>query len=350
MFRHLMAGIIFGVVCGPAVPTFAADSPPDSMAVDSILPTTPVPTIVVIEPPPIWHPTRADTLMFQSVSRRVRPDATARVFSRLGKIEVRGLDVSLHGVHTPGQPESSLLWADVTRVQVRHSSAGKGAIAGGLVFGAVGFIGMASMTHDCESFEITCGANGGDVVAGTLGAFAIGTLVGALVAAPFHHWTDVPIDKDVRSTGGSTFDDQRRGFTLELGAGPGWASMSNTVYPDDQSTNMAASTRVRLGHGFSERWTLAYVNDVSVYHGLTGITGLGVSRFTAPGAPSLTLELVGGIATRQNENQEMWEPGIQAGLGLEFSRHWLLRASILHASFDNADWNVVSTSIGRMWY
>jgi hypothetical protein len=175
--------------------------------------------------------------------------------------------------------------------------------------------------------------------------------LGALVAAPFHHWKDVPIDKHVRSSGESnTFDGLRRGFTLEIAAGPAWASMSNTIYPDDQTTNMAASTRIRLGHGFSERFTLAYVNDVSVYHGFTGITGLGVSRFTAPKARSLTLELVGGIATRQNDNQEMWEPGIQAGLGFEFSRHWLLRASILHASFDNADWNVVSTSVGRMWY
>jgi len=346
--RRLIVAILLAAVFARAGLASAEGGAPDSVAVASDLDA--VPATVAAKAPPIWHPTRADTLMFQSVSRRVKPDATARVFSQRGNVEVLGRAMNLRGVHTLGQPESSLLWTDVTKVQVRHSAAGTGAIVGGLLFGAAGLIGMAAMTHDCGSFEITCGASSGDVVAGTLGAFAVGTLVGAVLGAPFHQWKDVPIDRDVRSQGRSTFDDLRHGFTLELAVGPGWASVSNTVYPDDQSTDVAASTRFRLGHGFSERWTLAYVNDVSVYHGFTGITGLGVSRFTAPSTPSLTLELVGGVATRQNDNQAMWEPGIQAGLGFEFSRHWLLRASILHASFDNADWNVVSTSIGRLWY
>src|SRR6188508_1677842 len=257
--RHLIVAIILAVVFARPGRAFAEGGASDSVAVASDLDD--VPTTVAAKAPPIWHPTRADTLMFLSVSRRVKPDATARVFSQRGNVEVLGRAMSLEGVHTLGQPESSLLWADVTKVQLRHSAAGTGAIVGGLLFGAAGLIGMAAMTHDCGPFELTCGASSGDVVAGTLGAFAVGTLVGAVLGAPFHQWKDVPIDRNVRSPGGSTFDGLRHGFTLELAVGPGWASMSNTVYPDDQSTDVAASTRFRLGHGFSERWTLAYVND-----------------------------------------------------------------------------------------
>lgn len=301
--------------------------------------------------PAVWHPTRADTLMFQSVSRRVKPDGKARVYSRHGQIEVPGQAMSLVGVRLFERPDSTLPWADVTKVQSRHSVAGKGALAGGILFGVAGLIGMSAATQDCEGMGFTpCGASGGDVVAGTVGAFAIGSLLGALVTAPFHQWSDVPLDREVRSPGEATFNDLRRGFTLELAGGPSLVAQSNTVFPSNENSDVGVSTRFRLGHGFSERWTLAYVNDVSFYHGFTGITGLGVSRFTSPRAPSVTLELVGGIATKQDAGQAQWNPGIQAGLGFEFSRHWLLRASILHASFDSGDWNVVGTSIGRLWY
>lgn len=147
--------------------------------------------------PAVWHPTRADTLMFQSVERRVKPDASARVFSRGGVIEVTGRAIGLRGVSLHDRADSTLPWASVSKVQVRKSAAGRGALVGGIVFGAAGLIGMASMTHDCGSFEFTCGAKTGDVIAGTLGAFAIGALVGTIVAAPFHSWKDVPMDAEI---------------------------------------------------------------------------------------------------------------------------------------------------------
>jgi len=339
--RCLSVGITLAMVHGSSARAWAEAAVSDSSSADS--------TLHGWRAPALWHPTRADTLMFQSVSRRVKPDATARVFSRYGTVEVPGRAMSLEGVHRFGRAESTFLWADVTNVQVRKSSSGQGALVGGIVFGAAGLIGMASMTHDCGTFEITCGASSGDVVAGTIGAFAIGTLLGALVTAPFHHWADVPIDKDVTAPSRSTFDDSRRGFTIELSAGPGWASTS-IPFSTTTNTEVTAFTRFRLGHGFSERWAAAYVNDVAWKDGLSGITGVGVTRFTSSKTPSLALELVGGVATRQGADQSLWSPGVQAGLGVEFSRHWLLRASILHTTFDSVDYNAVGTSIGRLWY
>lgn len=346
--RHLIMAIMLGAVSAWAGRAFAEGSPSDSVAVDSAL--NAAPTVVATQAPPVWHPTRADTLMFQSVSRRVKPDATVRVLSRRGDFEVKGRAMTLRGVRSSSQPDSMLPWANVTKVQMRKSSAGQGAIVGGILFGAAGLIGMASMTHDCGSFEFGCGASSGDVVAGTLGAFAIGTLVGTVVAAPFHHWNDVPVDKEVRSSAPgsirSTFDDSRRGFTLELSGGPSWARASYS----GANTDVSALTRLRLGHGFSERWSAAYVNDVTWSDGLVGITGIGVSRFTTTRTPSVAMELVGGVATVQSSGQAIWSVGVQAGLGFEFSRHWLMRATFLHASFEGTEYNIVGTSIGRLWY
>ena len=354
--RHLVLGMILAAVCAPSAQAYVGEGASDSIAIDSgtidrtVTPTTPVTS------PPVWHPTRADTLMFQSVQRHVKPDAAARVFSRTGVTNVQGHAMTLQGVRGSGPSDSILPWSEVAKVQVRGSAAGQGAIVGGILFGAAGFIAMASMTHDCGSFEIGCGASSGDVVTGTLGAFAIGSLVGAVVAAPFHKWKDVHLDKknihldqEGGTPGRSPFDDLRRGFTIELDAGLGGATGSDP-FSSDANTGVSPFTRFRLGHGLSERWALAYVNDAVWSDGLTGITGLGASRFTSAKAPSLTLELTGGVATRQSGGDAAWNLGVQAGLGFEFSRHWLMRASLLQTSFNGKDHSIIGTSIGRLWY
>jgi hypothetical protein len=353
MARHLIVGIViavFSASCERALAGGSGDM--DSTAVDS---TASVPaaradstaTVPVVRAASI--PTRADSVAFQSVSRRVKPDASARVLSRRGTVDVHGRDMRLQGVHRYGQPDSTLPWADVTQVQTRGSAAGRGAIVGAVLFGGLGMIAMASSTDPCdEAFEIDCGANTGDVIAGTVGSAAIGALVGTVVAAPFRRWKDVDLD----SPKGSTFNDSRRGFMLELGVGPGWTSAPEELVPNARNTNFAGFTRFRLGLGLSERWTLAYVNDVAWNDETTGITGVGLSMFTASGAPSWTLDLAGGLAAREDLQSDgaVWGAGVQAGLGYEFSRHWLMRATFLYASFDGVNRNIIGTSIGKLWY
>jgi hypothetical protein len=346
----VIAGVIIWAVCTASEQAWA-DAGEDSTAVDSIssVSTGGVSTVRAPSPP---APTRADTLAFRSVTSRVKPDEFARVFSRRGNVDVQGRGIILQGVRRFGNPDSTVPWSDVTKVQARGSAASRGALVGGLLFGAAGLMAMASYTDPCDEFiEITCGANTGDVIVGTLAAAGAGALAGMVLASPFRQWKDVDLrSPKVNTFGDSTFDDSRRGFTLELGAGTGWATADNAIHPDSKHTDLAGFTRVRLGHGLSERWTVACVNDLTWIHGLTGITGLGVSRFSSRKAPSWTLELAGGGAMRKNEHQTTWGGGIQAGLGFEFVPHWLMRATVLHASFDDADWTVVGTSVGKLWY
>lgn len=341
----LIAGVIIGSVY-TASGRALADGGEDSTAVDSTA------GVSTVRAPSAPAPTRADTLAFRSVTGRMKPDAFARVFSRRGDVDVQRHGITLQGVRRFGNPDSTIPWRDVTQVQVRGSAAGTGGLVGGVLFGAAGLMAMASYADPCDEFlEITCGASTGDVMVGTLAGAGVGVLVGMVVASPFHQWKGVDLHSPKAHTvGDSTFDDSRRGFTLELGAGPGWATADNAIHPDSRNTDLAGFTRARLGHGLSERWTVTWVNDFTWFHGLTGITGLGVSRFSSSKAPAWALELAGGGAMRKNEHQAQWGGGIQAGLGFEFAPHWLMRATVLHASFDDADWTVVGTSIGKMWY
>ena len=341
----VIAGVTIGAVCA-ASERALADAGEDSTVVDSTA------SVAAVRAPSAPAPTRADTLAFQSVTSRVKPDAFARVFSRRGDVEVQGRGITLQGVRRFGNPDSTIPWSDVTKVQARGSAASRGALVGGVLFGAVGLMAMASSTDPCDEFlEITCGASTGDVVMGALVAAGAGALVGTLVGSPFRQWKDVNLHSPKATTfDDSTFDASRRGFTLELGAGPAWATADNALHPDSKNTELAAFTRARLGYGLSERWTVAWVNDLTWFHGITGITGLGVSRFSSSKAPAWTLELAGGGAMRRNEHQAVWAGGIQAGLGFEFAPHWMMRATILRASFDDADWTVVGTSVGKLWY
>ena len=318
-------------------------SPADSAAVISTPPdSTTVATPIVSEPPaPVGSlPTRADSIAFQSVTRQVKPHATARVASPGDTVIVHGRDMSLEGVQHYGHPDSTLAWADVKKVQYRGSASDRGAITGAVVFSALGMLAVAAGDDPNQS--------GASVVAGTVGAAALGALLGAVVAAPFNRWKDVDLDSP---NGGGLFNDSRRGFTIEFGAGPGFTNESNAFSETDAGTEFAGLTRFRLGYGFSERYAIAYVNDVAWNGNSTGITGLGLSVFSAPSTPSWALELTAGLASSGDVGDERSNHfGIQGGLGLEFSRHWIARASVMYMSAGEENHTVIGTSISRFWY
>jgi len=357
----LIAGII-ALVCAPSaraladvsagwdsttVITIPADSvmiasPADSAAVISTPPdSTAVASPSVSEPPALVGSlaTLADSIAFQGVTRRVKPHATARVVSPGDTAIVRGRDMSLEGVQHYGHPDSTLAWADVKKVQYRGSASDRGAITGAVAFSALGMLAVASDDPN---------QSGASVIAGTVGAAALGALLGAVVAAPFDRWKDVDLDSP---HGGGLFNDSRRGFTIELGAGPGVTNESNGFSETDAGTEFAGLTRFRLGYGFSERHAIAYVNDVAWNGNSTGITGLGLSAFSARSTPSWALELTAGLASSGDVGDERTNHfGIQGGLGLEFSRHWIGRASVMYMSAGDENHTVIGTSISRFWY
>ncbi|HEX5030147.1 MAG TPA: hypothetical protein VFX78_01655 [Candidatus Eisenbacteria bacterium] len=363
--NRLIVGII-AVTCAPSVEALADVSggwdsttvisiPADSLAIVSTpadsaaVLSTPADTATVSAPgvlvapasPVGMLPTRADSIAFQSVIRRVKPHATARVLSSRDTVIVKGQDMSYQGVQRYGHPDSTLGWADVKQVQRRGSAAGQGAMVGAIAFGALGMIAGASESNNSSSQ-----ASGAEVVAGTLVSAAAGALLGALVAAPVKRWKNVDLD----SPEGGFFNDSRRGFTLEVGAGPGFTNESNGFSETDRGTEFAGVTRFRLGYGFSERYSVAYVNDVAWNGDVTGITGLGLSYFSAPGTPSWVLEVTGGVAGRADEDDSASNFGMQGGLGIEFSRHWIARASAMYVSIGDDNHTMVGTSISRLWY
>jgi hypothetical protein len=320
------------MIASPADSAAVISTPPDSITVAT-------PSVSEPAAPVGSLPTRADSIAFQGVTRRVKPHATARVASPADTVIVHGRDMSLQGVQHYGHPDSTLAWADVKKVQYRGSASDRGAITGAVVFSALGMLAVASDDPN---------QSGTSVIAGTVGAAALGALLGAVVAAPFHRWKDVDLDSP---HGGGLFNDARRGFTFELGAGPGFTNESNGFSETDAGTEFAGLTRFRLGYGFSERHAIAYVNDVAWNGNSTGITGLGLSLFSAPGSPSWALELTAGLASSGDVGDERSNHfGIQGGLGLEFSRHWIARGSVMYFSAGEENHTVLGTSISRFWY
>ena len=288
--------------------------------------------------------TRADSVAFRSVSRRVKPDGHARAMSQGDTLNVQGRHISVRGVQHPGKPESTLAWTDITKVERLGSASDRGALVGGIVFGALGMIVAATEAGGPSSHS-----TGADVAASTIGGAAIGALLGAVVASPFTRWKNVALDSP---EGGGWFNDSRRGFVLELGAGPGFTNSSNVFSDTVDGTEFGAFTRIRVGYGFSERYAVAYVGD-GLWHGdITGIDGVGLSLFSAPGTPSWTVELAGGSASTGETDGDNSKSnfGLQGCIGYEFSKHWLARASLMHTSFGDENHTVIGTSIGHMWY
>ena len=96
------------------------------------------------------------------------------------------------GIQMGDSPEALIIpWSEIWSVQIRVSSAMRGALTGGLLAGGGSLVlGLAS-AHQCQGWEFFCGYAGGDVVRGVLIGAVTGAVLGALFAAPLSHWRTV---------------------------------------------------------------------------------------------------------------------------------------------------------------
>ena len=172
----------------------------------------------------------------------------------------------------------------------------------------------------------------------------------------------------------SAFDDSRSGFVLELGLGPGVCPSSSWLYSyetgdqvayREEDTRFALHTRFRIGGGLSKQWMVAYVYDVAWSNdALTGpgdwnltanaLSGIALTRFLQPEAPSWLIEAAAGFASVEQLEENPFDetgPGMQLTVGVETATHWTLRLSWAHAWYDELqDRSSVGVTFSRLWY
>lgn len=143
------------------------------------------------------------------------------------------------------------------------------------------------------------------------------------------------------------WDDQRKGFLLGFGIGPGFTSFTQTLEAGGLSAEspredkMAVMTDFKIGYAPDNSWALYYNSKVSWFgmknvfsNNVTVANGLGavaVSYWLKPGAPSPFLATGFGYSTWslpfEDERPDTWMGmGLFAGGGWEFSKHASLEA------------------------
>lgn len=160
----------------------------------------------------------------------------------------------------------------------------------------------------------------------------------------------------VTTTGTFAWDGERKGFILGLGVGPGIdihkqkAEVLGFEIPDSgiDESKFSIFTDFKLGYAPSNILQIYYVNKVCWLKGdwldvrgmdfgyyadvmiLSGLTGVGVTYYFAPVAPSPFISGGVGLATslpfESGANSRMGF-GFFAGGGYEFAKHWSVEGS-----------------------
>jgi len=131
-----------------------------------------------------------DSLSFAELQRLIASQDSVRVRGSSGEVVILSPTMtpdSLLAVTTPG-PRLSL--GDVTRIQVRGSASGTGAMVGagvGFAGGLAAGVGVSSSL--CS--DGGCSNEGGGTAVIALGSTLAGALVGALIGAPLRKWHTV---------------------------------------------------------------------------------------------------------------------------------------------------------------
>lgn len=149
------------------------------------------------------------------------------------------------------------------------------------------------------------------------------------------------------------WDDQRKGFLLGLGIGPGFTSFTQTIQVDGLSAEspredkMAVITDFKIGYAPDNSWALYYTSKVS-WFGMenalgnkvivaNGLGAVAASYWLKPLAPSPFLATGFGYSTWllpfEDERPDTWMGmGLFAGGGYEFSKHASLELTCAGAS------------------
>jgi opacity protein-like surface antigen len=149
------------------------------------------------------------------------------------------------------------------------------------------------------------------------------------------------------------FDGDRKGFTLNLGAGVGQGhlkfSNSTNSWTQDET---GFATDFKIGVGLSPQAVLYYENrvvwwsveEISV---TTGMSAVGFSYFFSPQAPSFFLNASLGLGVANIENDDS-ETGVGGGIGagFEFTRNWTIEASYLTAKvYEEGDFSSTASNL-----
>jgi hypothetical protein len=145
------------------------------------------------------------------------------------------------------------------------------------------------------------------------------------------------------------WDQQRKGFLLGFGVGPGFTSYTQTVavsgglsggtisFESDRENTAGVATDFKIGYAPDNSWAIYYTSKVSWFgmenalgNNVTIANGLGaaaVCYWFQPQAPSPFV--AGGIGFStwsvpfEDPAPDTWiGPGLFAGGGYEFSKHW----------------------------
>jgi len=139
------------------------------------------------------EPDGIDADTYQSLVETVNGRREVLVFTGQGKQVVEkphatpaGLAYGLYG--TP----DLIPWSDVTKLEVRKSSAETGALVGAIVGGGGGLALGAAASQPCSGYmDLICGASAGDVVVLTFMGAMAGALVGTGIGALAQTWRPV---------------------------------------------------------------------------------------------------------------------------------------------------------------
>ncbi len=150
------------------------------------------------------------------------------------------------------------------------------------------------------------------------------------------------------------FDKERKGFILGFGAGPGFASYSETIDSldgeqlfDESTSKFSAFTNFKIGYAPSNKLMVYWISNVAWFSKkdsttfdesktiATGVGGLGLTYFLNPQSPSLFVT-VGGAFSAWSFPFEGTQPrvgmGFGGGIGYEFSPNWNMELSVLFGS------------------
>lgn len=157
----------------------------------------------------------------------------------------------------------------------------------------------------------------------------------------------------------------RRGFVLNLGAGPAATRYNHSSFgvSGPSTTNLAVGTDFKIGHAFSDQLLVYYSNDASFFApegtGVdlvgSGMSGLGATYFIETRSPSPFVHGSFGIAA-WNELAANGVTEAEAGLGIsigggyEFARHWLLDVDIVYGRPGGRSITTLRTAINWLLY
>lgn len=163
----------------------------------------------------------------------------------------------------------------------------------------------------------------------------------------------------------TAFDNQRSGFVLGFGVGPGLVSYTQTIdrepqgsMTSDRQNDFALMTDFKIGGAPSNHTQVYWISRVSWFsldNALNekvtianGFGGVGVSHFFHPRTPSMYLMFAAGFvtwATPFESESDTWTGlGVSGGLGYEFRQHWSVEWTAAWGKPDKSERDITAST------